>query len=113
MNKPPPKKALFAAAVALALSACGTLYTTSHDWRLPGGLAKYTITATMDVGLFFSHATIAVNGREILAGDSAFLSDEIDMSGAIDNLPIVAACNKSSKRCEVSIAGIHAASLSF
>jgi hypothetical protein len=108
-----PKKALLSSAAALALSACGTLYTTSHDWRLPGGLAQYTITATMDVGLFVSHATIAVNGRQILAGDSAFFSDEIDMAGSIDNLPITAACNRSSKRCDVSIAGIHAATLSF
>lgn len=108
-----PKKAFLVSGAALALSACGSLYTTSHDWRLPGGLAKYTITATMDVGLFVSHATIAVNGREILSGTSGFLSDEIDMTGSVDNLPINAACNKSSKRCEVSIAGIHAATLSF
>jgi hypothetical protein len=107
------KKILITGAAALLLSACGTLYTTSHDWHLPGGLAKYTITATMDVGLFVSHATIAVNGREILSGDSGFLSDEIDMSGSVDNLPITAVCSKSNKHCDVSIAGIHAATLSF
>lgn len=96
-----------------ALGACTTLYTTSRDWRLPGGLAKYEITATMDVGLFVSDATIAVNGRQVLSGQSFFWSDTIDMSGTVDQLPILAACNKSSKRCEVSIAGIHAATLSF
>ncbi len=107
------KKALVLAAATLALSACGTLYTTSRDWRLPGGLANYTISATLNVGLFVSNATIAVNGREVLSGQSFFWSDQIDMAGTVDNLPINAACDKSSKRCEVSIAGIHAATLSF
>ena len=107
------KKALLLTTSTLALSACGTLYTTSHDWQLPGGLANYVITATMNVGLFVSDATISVNGRQVLAGQSFFWSDQIGMEGVVDNLPITAACNKSSKTCEVGIAGIHAATLSF
>jgi hypothetical protein len=107
------KKTLLPGAATLALSACGTLYTTSHDWRLPGGLAQYTITATMNLGLFVSDASIAVNGRPILTGQSFFWSDEIAMSGTVDGLPIVALCDKGSKRCDVSIAGLHAATLSF
>jgi len=108
-----PKNALLLGAATLALSACGTLYTTSHDWRLPGGLAQYTITATMDVGLLVSDASIAVNGRRVLAGQSFFWSDQIAMEGTVDNLPITALCDKGSKRCEVSIAGLHAATLDF
>jgi hypothetical protein len=107
------RNTLLLAATALLLSACGTLYTTSHDWRLPGGLAQYTITATLSVGLFVSDATIAVNGRQILAGESYFWTDLIDMSGTVDGLPINALCNKGSKVCDVSIAGIHAATLKF
>lgn len=108
-----PKAPLLLGATTLLLSACGALYTTSHDWRLPGGLSKYTITATMNVGLFVSDASIAVNGRQVLAGESFFWTDEIDMAGSVDGLPITAACNKADKRCEVSIAGFHAATLSF
>ena len=107
------KKALLLTTSTLVLSACATLYTTSHDWRLPGGLANYVITATLNVGLFVSDATIAVNGRQVLAGQSFFWTDLIDMSGTVDGLPINALCNKSSKNCDVSIAGIHAATLSF
>ena len=107
------KKTLLVSAAALALSACGALYTTSHDWRLPGGLAQYTIGATLSVGLFVSDATISVNGRQILSGEPYFWTDLIDMSGTVDGLPINALCNKSSKVCDVSIAGIHAATLKF
>lgn len=101
------------AAASLLLSACGTLYTASRDFRLPGGLAKYDITATMNVGLFVSTASIAVNGREVLSGASGFLSDTIAMSGNVDNLPIEALCSKSDKHCDVSIAGLHVGVLSF
>ena len=107
------KNALLLTAATLALSACGTLYTANRDFRLPGGLAKYDITATMNVGLFFSQASIAVNGREVLSGESAFLSDTIVMNGSVDNLPIEATCSKSDHKCDVSIAGIHAAQLTF
>jgi hypothetical protein len=101
------------AAAGLLLSACGTLYTASRDFRLPGGLAKYDITATMNVGLFFSTASIAVNGRQVLQGESAFLSDTVAMAGSVDGLPIEALCNRSDRKCDVSIAGLHVGVLSF
>jgi hypothetical protein len=104
---------LLAACLTLTLSACGTLYTASRDFRLPGGLARYDISATMNVGLFVSSASIAVNGREVLSGTSGFLSDTIVMNGEVDHLPIEAVCNKSDKRCDVSIAGLHIGVLSF
>src|SRR5579859_3447225 len=97
------KKALLLTTSTLALSACGTLYTTSHDWRLPGGLANYVIGATLSVGLFTSEASVAVNGRQVLQGQSFFWTDLIDMSGTVDGLPINALCHKSAKTCDVSI----------
>lgn len=108
-----PKKALLLSASTFLLSACVTLYTTSRDFRLPGGLSKYDITATLNVGLFFSSASIAVNGNQVLSGESAFLGDTIAMNGSVDGLPIEALCNKNDKKCDVRIAGIHAATLNF
>jgi hypothetical protein len=106
-------KALLTAALALSLSACGTLYTKSHDWKLPAGLGRYTITARMDVGLLTRTATILVNDKTILTGEAWFWSDTIDMDGTVDHFPIHALCSKSAKTCDVSIAGFHAATLSF
>lgn len=106
-------KALVAAALAVSLSACATLYSTSRDWKLPAGLGNYTLSATMSASLFTWEATISVNGKEVLTGQSFFWSDTVTMSGTVDRLPVAAVCNQHEKTCDVSIAGIHAAVLRF
>ena len=99
--------------LALGLSACGTLYSKSHDWKLPAGLGNYTLTAQMDVSLFTRTATILVNGKPVLTGQAYFWSDTIDMDGTVDRFPIHGTCSESAKTCDVSIAGFHAATLTF
>lgn len=98
--------ALIALPLSLALGACATLYTTQREWRLPGGLARFEVSAQLQVGLLTRRATIAVNGREILSGEAWFWSDSIDLSGSVEGLPIDALCRRSEKTCEISIAGI-------
>jgi hypothetical protein len=99
--------------LSLALSACGTIYSKSHDWKLPAGLGNYTITAQMDIAFLTRTATILVNGKQVLTGQAWFWSDTIDMDGTVDHFPIHASCSESAKTCDVSIAGFHAATLSF
>lgn len=106
-------KALLTAALTLALSACGPLYSRSHDWKLPAGLGNYTLTARMDFGFLTRTATILVNDKPILTGQTWFWSDTIDMDGTVNHFPIHATCTESAKTCDVSIAGIHAATLQF
>ena len=99
--------------LSLGLSACATLYTTTRDWKLPGGLARYTITAQLNVGFFSRSAIISINGRPLLTGTSYFWSNTIEMSGSYDGVPIAAICDDSAKTCDVSIANFHAATLKF
>jgi hypothetical protein len=98
---------------ALALSGCTTLYSKEKEWKLPGNLGHYTLAARMDVSFLTRRITISVNNRELLYGEGYLWSDTIDMSGNLDGFPISAACNKSAKTCDVSIAGFRAATLDF
>jgi hypothetical protein len=100
-------------ALALSLAACASLYTTSRNWKMPAGLGDYDLTATMSVGLLIRQITISVNGRELLAGQSWFWSDSIDMEGTIDRFPIAALCHIDVKQCDVTIAGIRGITLNF
>lgn len=104
---------VLAAILAAALSACGTLYSTSRDWKLPAGLGHYTLSARVSIGLLTRQATISVNGRDVLSGESWIWSDTIAMSGSVEGLPIEALCDRDAKTCDVSIAGMHAALLKF
>ena len=106
-------KVLLATAMAALLSACGTLYSTSRDWNLPAGMGHYTLSARVSVGFLTREATISVNGRDVLTGQSYIWSDSITMSGAVNGLPIEAVCDRDAKTCDVSIAGFHAAQLKF
>ena len=107
------KKTLLTMALAILLSSCATLYSTSRNWQLPGGLGGYALTAKMDIGFFTRVITISVNGRELLTGQTYFWSDSITMSGTINNLPLNAVCSVGSKKCAIAIAGIHAVTLNF
>jgi hypothetical protein len=107
------KRVLLSPLLAVALTACGTMYSRSHDWKLPGGLGRYTVSARLDAGLFMRTVTISVNGEEVLSGSSGFWSHQIDMNGAYKGVPLEAACDTEEKKCEVSIASIHAVTLSF
>jgi hypothetical protein len=98
---------------ALALSACTTLYSKERDWKLPGGLGRYTLSARMDISFFTRQITISVNNREVLYGEGYLWSDLINMNGSLDGFPMTAVCDKNAKTCEVTIANIHAATLSF
>ena len=104
---------LLATLTAVGLSACGTLYSKSHDWKLPGGLGRYTLSARLDVGLFTRSVTLSVNGEEVLSGTSGFWSHHVDMSGAYKGVPLAASCDTDEKKCDVSIANFHAATLNF
>ena len=106
-------KALLTAFLSIMLAACATLYSSSHDWKLPAGLGNYVITAKIDVGFLTRQATISVNGKEVLTGQSYFWSNTINMSGTVDHFPITAVCDRDAKTCDVAIAGIHAATLQF
>lgn len=99
--------------IALTLSACTTLYSKERDWKLPGGLGRYTLSARMDISFFTRQITISVNNREVLYGEGYLWSDTIDMAGSLDGFPIAATCDKNAKTCDVTIANIHAAKLSF
>jgi hypothetical protein len=107
------KRILTTMVLALALSACAPLYTTTRDWRAPAILGDYKVSATMNVGLLISDVTISVNGRQVLAGQSWFWSDNITMEGTVENLPIVALCNISGKTCDVTIAGFAGVKVNF
>jgi hypothetical protein len=107
------KKTLTLLALPLALSACTTLYTKERDWKLPGGLGRYTLSARMDVGFLTRTITISVNNRELLSGSGYLWSDQIDMTGNLDGFPLAASCHKDAKTCDVSIAGFQAATLNF
>lgn len=98
--------ALIAAVLSLGLGACATLYTSKREWRLPGGLVRFDVSAELKVGLLTRRATIAVNGREILSGEAWFWSDSIDLAGEFEGLPINALCHTGEKVCELTIAGI-------
>ena len=106
-------RSLLLAMLTLALSACSTLYSKERDWKLPGGLGRYTLSARMDISFLTRQITISVNNREILYGESYLWSDQIDMNGTLDGFPMTATCDKNAKTCDVNIANIHAATLSF
>jgi hypothetical protein len=106
-------RSLLLSALCLTLGACTTLYSKEHEWKLPGGLGNYTLSARMDISFLTRQITISVNNREILYGESYLWSDTVDMSGSLDGFPITASCDKNAKTCDVSIASIHAATLSF
>jgi len=107
------RTALLTILAAVALSACTTLYSKDREWKLPAGLGNYLISAKIDVGFLTRHATISVNGKEVLTGESYIWSNTITMSGTVDHFPISAVCDRDAKSCDVSIAGIHAAALQF
>jgi hypothetical protein len=104
---------LLAPLLSLALAACGTLYSKSHDWKLPGGLGHYTVSARLDVGLFVRTVTISVNGEQVLSGSSGFWSHRIDMSGEYKGVPLNADCDTDDKKCDISIAAFRAFTLDF
>ncbi len=101
------------AVTVLSLSACTTVYSKDHEWKVPGGLGHYTLSARMDISFLTRQITLSVNNREVLYGEGYLWSDTIDMSGSLDGFPIMATCDKNAKTCDVTIANIHAATLSF
>lgn len=107
------KKVLATLALSAMLSACATLYSTNREWRLPGGLGHYVVSAQMSVGFLTRQIVISVNGRELLVGQGYWWASEIAMAGTIDRLPIAALCHQSEKTCDVSVAGLHAVTLNF
>jgi hypothetical protein len=106
-------KKILTATMALFLSACAPLYTTTRDWKAPPIVGDYTVSATMNVGLLISDVTISVNGRQALAGQSWFWSDSITLEGEVERLPIVALCHIKAKTCDVTLAGLLNAKLKF
>lgn len=106
-------KKILTITLALTLSACAPLYTTTRDWNAPPILGDYRVSATMNVGLFINDVTISVNGRQVLAGQTWFWSDTITMEGTVQNLPITALCSISGKTCDVTIAGISGVRVNF
>jgi len=106
-------RALLTVCMAITLAACAPLYSRDREWKLPAGLGSYVISAKIDVGFLTRQATISVNGKEVLSGQSYFWSNTINMSGTVDHFPITAVCDRDAKTCDVAIAGIHAATLQF
>lgn len=100
-------------ALSLSLGACAPIYSTTRDWKAPPILGNYNVRATMNVGLLINDVTIAVNGRQVLAGQTWFWSDTISMEGTVENLPIVALCSVSGKTCDVTIAGFSGVKVNF
>ncbi|TXH02611.1 MAG: hypothetical protein E6R07_14905 [Nevskiaceae bacterium] len=107
------RRLALAATLTALLGGCATLYSTTREWKLPGGLARYTLKAQMSFGFLTRQIAISINDRPLLTGESYWWSDTTTMSGAIEGLPLDATCNNAAKTCEVAIAGIHAASLKF
>jgi hypothetical protein len=107
------KRTLLMALLPLMLSACATLYSTRGEWRLPGGFGNYVLSAQMSVGFLTRQITISVNDRELMTGQGYWWADNILLSGTLEGFPIDAVCNQQSKKCDVNIVGIHAATLSF
>lgn len=97
----------------LSLSACVTLYSTTRDWQAPQVLGNYTVSATMNVGLLISDVTISVNGRQVLAGQQWFWSDNLTLEGAVDRVPVAALCHIKAKTCDVTLAGLITTRLKF
>jgi hypothetical protein len=106
-------KKILAAALALSISACAPLYTTTREWKAPPMLGDYTVSATMNVGLLISDVTIYVNGRQALAGQSWFWSDDLTLEGDVQHVPIVALCHIKAKTCDVTLAGLLNTKLKF
>lgn len=107
------KTTLCAAALVLSLSACAPLYTTTREWKAPPMIGNYTVSATMNVGLLISDVTIFVNGRQVLAGQSWFWSDNITLEGDVDHIPIAALCHIKAKDCKVTLAGLINTNIKF
>ena len=106
-------KKFLVVALALSLSACASLYTTSRDWKLPAGLGDYTLKANLSVGLFIRRIEISVNDKPILAGESWFWQDTVTMEGAVHGIPLAALCHINDKQCDLTIAGFAGISLKF
>lgn len=100
-------------ALALTLSACASLYTTSRDWKLPAGLGDYSLKANLSVGLLMRNVDISLNEKTILAGQSWFWEDTITMEGAVQGIPLAALCHVDDKRCDLTIAGFSGIKLKF
>lgn len=107
------KSALGIVVLALSLSACAPLYTTTRDWKAPPMLGDYTVSATMNVGLFISDVTIYVNGEKALAGQSWFWSDTLTLEGDVKHIPVAALCHIKAKTCDVTLAGLLNTKLKF
>lgn len=105
--------ALGALVLALSLSACAPLYSTTRDWKAPPFVGDYTVSATMNVGLFITDVTISVNGRQALAGQQWFWSDTLTLEGDVQHVPIAALCHIKAKTCDVTIAGLLNTKLQF
>ncbi len=106
-------KKILTVALALSLSACVPLYSTTRDWKAPPMLGDYTVSATMNVGLLISDVTIFVNGKQVLAGQSWFWSDNLTLEGEVEHVPILALCHINAKTCDVTLAGLINTKLKF
>lgn len=104
---------LLSMTLALSLGACTSLYSKEREWKLPGSLGHYTLTARMDISFLTRQITILVNNREVLYGEAYVWSDTINMTGTVDGFPIAAACDKNARACDVTVAGFRAATLNF
>ena len=107
------RKNILIALLSLPLSACVTLYSTTRDWKAPPLVGDYTVSATMNVGLLISDVTISVNGRQVLAGQQWFWSDNLTLEGDVDHVPIAALCHIKAKTCDVTLAGLINTKLKF
>ena len=107
------KPASTAIVLALSLSACAPLYTTTRDWKAPPVIGDYTVSATMNVGLLITDVTISVNGEQVLAGQSWFWSDTLTLEGDVKHVPIAALCHIKDKTCDVTLAGLLNTKLKF
>lgn len=107
------KKILASITLALSLSACVNLYSTSRDWKLPLGMGNYDLKAEMSVGLFQRQVTISVNDQPILSGQSWFWEDSITMQGEVQHIPLSALCHINDRQCDLTIAGFSGISLNF
>ena len=110
---PQYKSAVGAIALALSLSACAPLYTTTRDWKAPPFVGDYTVSATMNVGIFITDVTISVNGQQVLAGQQWFWSDTLTLEGDVQHIPIAALCHIKAKTCDVTMAGLINTQLKF
>ncbi|TXI09890.1 MAG: hypothetical protein E6Q76_04925 [Rhizobium sp.] len=99
--------------VALTLSACAPLYSTTRDWKAPPFVGDYVVSATMNVGLFITDVTISVNGRKALSGQQWFWSDTLTLEGDVEHVPVAALCHIKAKTCDVTIAGLLNTKLQF